>query len=364
MQRHHEQVITARPRRLAGVAWGALLGAVLVVALTGCQSAPKPIFPRINPPLVWPPAPDTPRIEYVGELRGEGSLHKPLRGWDALRAALTGEHLVTPFVKPTAVAVQTPRVFVADSGQGGVHVLNLETRDYQFLRTAGAERFETPLDVASSGDRVFVVDRTRRTIDEFTLTGMYRTTHRDDALAAPVAAAWDAASGVLWIADAETHRLWILDERGVLSAAMGEHGAAPGSFNYPTGCGWSDVLGLMIADTMNFRVQIFDPPGVVAAVFGEHGDAAGDLARPRDVAADSAGNVYVVDNQFENVQLFTPDGRLLMAFGQGGVERGAFSLPSGVTIDAQDRIWVADSLNARVQVFQHLAVGQEVVSND
>ena len=33
---------------------------LLAAAIAGCQSAARPIFPVISPPLVWPPPPDRP----------------------------------------------------------------------------------------------------------------------------------------------------------------------------------------------------------------------------------------------------------------------------------------------------------------
>ena len=325
------------------------------VWLGGCQSAPKAIFPEVSPPLVWPPPPDVPRIRYVGELRGEESLGVRARGWEAVRAAVGGSRPPGAFSRPCAVAVAGERVFVADTGLGVVHLLDLEGRRYLVLRGAPGDPLRVPIDVAIVGaDRLAVVDRGRGALDIFDTAGNWLMTRRWPELAAPVAAAWDVSSGLLWVADGAAHACLGCRDMEQLVQRIGGRGSGPGQLNFPTGIACHPAVGLVVADAMNFRVQVFDGSGAPLAAFGQKGDAAGDFSLPRDVAVDSEGHIYVLDSQFENVQIFDGAGRLLLAFGQGGSGPGEFSLPAGIAIDKQDRIWVADSYNRRVQVFQYL----------
>jgi hypothetical protein len=340
-------------RPIAGIRAGLLL--VLAATTTGCRSTPGPIFPAITPPIVWPKSPDRPRIRYVGELRGEASLGVKPSGWEAFRATITGPRPVGVFSRPSAVAVAGPRVFVADTGLGLVHKLDLQSRQYGVITGSPTDPLRVPVDLAIVDSRqLIVVDRARAAIDVFDLDGNWSATKSWPELSAPTAAAWDAAQGVLWLADAADHACFACQDLRELTRRIGERGGGPGQFNFPTAVAARPSVGLVIADAMNFRVQVLDQSGTPTAVFGKKGDAAGDFARPRGVAIDSAGHVYVLDNQFENVQIFEPTGQLLMAFGRGGKGPGEFSLPSGISIDERDRIWIADSYNRRVQVFQYL----------
>ncbi len=335
---------------------GAVLAGVLLAAVAGCQTTPGPVFPQVSPPLVWPPPPDRPRIRYIGELRGEESLGAAASGWEAVRATLVGPRPTVAFACPNAVAVWGERVFVADRGLGVVHLLDLNERRYQTLRGSASDPLRVPIDLAIvSGDTLVVVDRGRAASDVFDLGGNWRSTKRWPELQAPVAATWDAARSLLWLADAQAQACFACAPLGDVLRRIGGRGSGPGQFNFPTALAWHPTVGLVVADAMNFRIQVFNENDQPAAVFGHKGDAAGDFSRPRGVAADSDGHIYVVDNQFENVQVFECDGRLLMAFGQEGSGPGEFSLPAGITIDRQDRIWVADSYNRRVQVFQYLS---------
>lgn len=335
--------------------WLPAFAGVLMILFTACAAPPGPIFPTINPPIVWPQPPDTPRIQYIGQLTGEESLGVQPTGWEAIGAAFTGPRPKVAFSRPTAVAVDGQRVYVVDAGLAAVHMLDLDTRDYALWQVAGNEPLRTPLDVVTTNGHILVADRLRACIDEFNPAGDLITTHRWEQIPAPVALANGIAPNEIWLADAAAHACYLIAPNFTLGDPLGGAGSTTGQFNFPRAIATHPDVGIVVVDAMNFRVQVFNPDGTFVTSFGEKGDAAGDFASPRDVAIDSAGHVYVLDNQFENVQIFNRDGVLLMAFGHGGSGPGEFSVPAGITIDAQDRIWIADSYNRRVQVFQYLS---------
>ncbi|MFH1747232.1 MAG: 6-bladed beta-propeller [Planctomycetota bacterium] len=327
---------------------------LIVPAIVGCQGPLGPIFPVVSTSIVWPQPPDQPRIRYIGELRGESSLGAKPRGWEALRAIATGPRQTVEFSRPAAIAVVEQRVFVADTGLGVVHLLDLDERSYRLVRGAAPDPLQVPIDIVAKPDgTVAVVDRGRAAIDLLDLNGEWLSTLRANELQAPTGIAWDARQNQLWVVDVAAHACFTWRDDDIVRR-FGQRGGAAGQFNYPSAVAWHPLTGLVVADAMNFRVQVFNDTTRPPVVFGQKGDAAGDFARPRDVAVDSAGHIYVLDNQFENVQIFDGDGRLLLAFGRGGQGPGEFALPSGITIDRQDRIWIADSYNRRIQVFQYL----------
>ena len=340
------------PSLALGLCWGLCLG------LAGCASTPPPLFPRVGPPLVWPPPPDTPRIEYVGELRGPGSVVAPPQGWAAFSAAVTGARsLPDEFVGPSAVAVAGEQVFVIDGGAKAVYGLALDQRDAWALTGPPDEPFLLPIDLDFWVTQLVIADRLR---DCLYLTDPHGKAWRKLPLpagAAPVAVAVDAPAGAAWVADAANHCLWRVPLDGRPPEQYGRRGAAPGEFNFPTGLACDPNLGVVVADAMNFRVQMLDPNGAPRLAFGQNGNGAGNFARPRDVAVDRDGHIYVLDNQFENVQIFDKTGRMLMAFATGGHGRGDLSVPAGLCIDATNRIWVADTFNRRLQVFRYLPEG-------
>lgn len=326
--------------------------------MVGCQGAPRPIFPEPFPPIIWPAAPDRPRIRYIGQLTGEASLQVKPTGLDALRAIFTGPKPTVSFSTPLAVAAVAERVYIADGQLGVIHVLDLAARTYSTINQAAGQPLQWPIDViALDAGTIAVADSRRQAIFLYDSTGRFVRSIGEGLLQRPTSVAYDASAGELWALDTAAHSLVAFDRQGGLARRLGGRGGEPLRFNFPAGLSYHGQTGLVVADSMNFRVQVLDRDGSSTSVFGSKGDAAGNFALPRDVAVDSEGHIFVLDNQFENVQAFDRSGQLLMAFGQEGHGPGEFYLPSGIAIDERDRIWIADTYNRRVQVFQYLREG-------
>ncbi len=374
----------SRPRwaRLARVAGASAL------LVCGCTQSKPPLLTAPEPAIVWPAAPDQPRVRYVGELRGSTDLRpKPTFAefWDAVAH---GPPAPSMLVTPYAVAVHPDgvRVAVADTGGACVHLFNLATETYERYEGAGSppRRFESPVAVAWVGDTVWVADsrihalcvlkplagHTTKTARAGTSPGPWSSDAQPRTPAptsAPASAGWigtnqlkrpsglgySATNNLVYVSDAGAHAVLAYETDGRLALQFGTHGAGEGQFNCPSqvACASDSIF---VIDSLNSRVQRVALDGSPMSVFGRKGDAAGDLALPKGVAADAAGNLWIVDAQFENVQAFMPDGRLLMAFGEEGHGPGQFWLPAGACIDMRNRLWVADSYNHRVQVFQLL----------
>ncbi len=331
--------------------------ALLVVAVitAGCTTAPRAVFPYTGPPIVWPAAPDPPRIRYIGELVGEANVGRHVSGGQALRELVAGAPPLSGFVTPLAVAVERERVFVADPGHPSgplVHVVDLAQRRYTTIRTAGDKPLAWPIDVAVRQGDLAVADAKLGAVLLFDSEGHLRTTIGAGALKRPASVSWDR-EGRLWVVDSAAAQIVAFTPEGRETARFGRRGAGPTEFNFPSGLATADS-GLWLADAMNFRVQHLSAAGAPLSVFGQKGDAAGCFSLPRDVALDSDGHVYALDNQFENFQIFDERGALLLAVGAEGNAPGQFNLPSGITIDEHDRIWIADTYNRRVQVFQFI----------
>lgn len=327
---------------------------VAQLATVGCARPAGELFPQTSPPRVWPPAPDTPRIRFLGALSGSDDLNAARSGSEAFASLLRGPLPPIRFSTPNAIAVSGSSLLaIADGGAAAVHIVDLTTREHTLVSGFGEERFETPVGVTWAGDRLFVTDARRHEVVELQATGEFVRRFGGTELTRPVGIAFVGTSGMLYVVDGGAHRIAVFDLGGVLRKTIGHRGENPGEFNYPSHL---SVRGerMVVADSGNFRVQVLDLDGNTIRTIGKKGNGAGDFALPKGVAIDGAGRIFVVDAQFENVQVFDDAGRLLMAFGREGQSPGDFWLPAGLTIDAQDRIWVADSGNRRIQIFSQV----------
>ncbi len=330
------------------------IGLVALSVAGGCGRPQGILFPAVDPPRVWPPPPDTPRIRFIGELTDSRDLKAARSGMEVVKAAFRGPRPPIEFSNPHGVAVNANGVVaVADGGGRAVHVVDLERRTHRLITGFGEERFGSPVGVAWVGRRLFVTDALRHEVIELDPLGAFRQRFGDDRLTWPVGIIYVPKRDQLYVVDGRSHRLVAFDLTGEFVTTIGRRGPAPGEYNFPTHIA-SNGDRLLVADSGNFRVQLLDLDGNSIKTIGQKGDGAGDLSLPKGVAFDSEGHIYVVDAHFENVQVFDDTGQLLMAFGQEGHEPGRFSLPAGLAISPDDKIWVADSGNRRLQVFEYI----------
>jgi DNA-binding beta-propeller fold protein YncE len=330
--------------------------AALVLLATGCGQPKGELFPLVDPPVVWPPAPEPARIEYVGQLTTTADL-KPARSFfQGMGEALFGREDVRSMLTPYALCIDdADRLFVCDSNAQVVHVFDLERRTYETWRPPEeAGSFAQPVGIAIDElGHLLVADSVAGTVFAFDRRGRYLGDFDGEHVIRPTGLAVDRHRHRVFIADPGAHQVVVLAPDGELLHRLGTRGTELGQFNFPTNVAVDATGRLYVSDSLNFRVQVFDPDLEPLRQIGEQGDLPGYFSRPRGIALDASGHVYVVDAHFEAVQIFDPDGRLLLSFGREGSGPGEFWLPAGIHIDLQNRIWIADCYNRRVQVFQY-----------
>ncbi len=330
--------------------------AVAVLSAVGCAK-PGPVFAPLASPLLWPAPPETPRIEYVGELQTSSDLKRPRNLGQAIGEGIFGRAAAHSMLSPWGLCTDGgERLFVADSNAQVVHVFDLGTRRYQKWRPdPKSAPFAQPLGIAwDPRERLLVADPVAGVVFVFDTRGRSLGSFGSGLLSRPCGVAVDRETGRRFVADAGSHEVLVFDPEGRLLKRLGGRGSDPGRFNYPTAVALDGAGRLYVSDTLNFRIQVFDRELAPLYQVGRHGDLPGDFSQPKGLALDSEGHLYVVDAHFENVQVFDGQGRLLLAFGHEGRGPAEFWLPAGIHIDASDRIWIADLYNRRVQVFRYL----------
>jgi DNA-binding beta-propeller fold protein YncE len=330
----------------------------LAVLEVGCAPKAKPVFPPVKPPLVWPDAPEQPRIRYVGQLATSADLKRPIGGFEAIGGALFGKKSAQAMLTPYAVCTDSgDRVFVADSNAQLVHVFDLSTRRYAQWTPKKPRRFSQPVGVAfdTARRRLYVSDSVAATVHIFDGdSGKHLGQTLPDLFARPTGICFDRRSKRLLVTDTTAHSVTVCAPNGSPITRFGARGDGLGEFNFPTSVTVDSNGIVYVCDALNFRVQQFTPDYQAIRQIGRKGDMPGYFAQPKAVACDSQNHLYVVDAQFEAVQIFNAAGQLLLNFGEEGRAAGHFWLPTGVFIDPKDRIFVADDYNRRVQVFQYL----------
>lgn len=330
-----------------------LVALVLVFVLTACGGGFRE--EAEGPALIWPPAPDEPRIAFVRAFSKPADLGIGRGIFERLQDIFLGEQ-ESRLVRPMAVIEINHVIYVADPGARGVHRFDPAGGRYALIQGPQGTPLPSPVGLAvGAAGEVYVTDsKLGRVLVIGPQAATATALQLEAELGQPTGIAFDPRNRRLFVVDTRSHRLLVFGPAGRLLGTIGRRGEGAGEFNYPTLL-WRSAQGrLYVTDSLNFRIQILEADGSFVGAFGRQGDSLGDTARPKGVATDRHGHVYVVDSLLHSLQIFDEAGRFLLPVGQQGQDRGEFWLPTGVFVGGDDRIYVADSYNRRIQVLRYV----------
>lgn len=302
--------------------------------------------------LQWPSTPQQARITHVQTISSLGDVGAEQSWFGKILGFIFGDEESSHWlVQPVGIALtESGRIYVADPGSQGVHMIDREDKRYEFIDGVGNLRFISPVGIAIDSDgRVYVSDSQRGEIlvldDDHSALFVIK-----ERLVRPTGVA--ISGNQLYVTDTGQHKVLVFDRKGKFLREFGVRGSGSGELNFPVHIAARDTL--YIVDAMNHRVQMFDLQGKAISSFGGIGNAAGSFANPKSLAVDSDRNLYVTDALLDCFQIFDRSGQLLLVVGSNGTADGEFMSPSGIAVDVNDNIYVADALNRRIQVFRYL----------
>lgn len=323
--------------------------------------------------LVWPNPPAITRIRFLdfwyGEKfveKGDQQQQKKKSSWmERVAGVATGETKDNKprwqLVSPNGVAVDSKgRVFVADSKVRAIFIVDVESGNYEMIKSEFDARFKWPTGLAiDDADRLFIADSGMRRV--LIMGPDKKAEGVIEGLVSPGGVAVDNDNRLLYVADAEQDLVFVYDAdppykfiRAIGKPGTKHTSTAPGEFAKPTGVAVDQEGHLYVSDTWNNRIQVFDAEGEFIRTFGKAGDGPGYFARPKGIAIDADGHVWVADSVQDRVQAFTPEGRLLIYMGGHGILPGQFQSLANVTIDKNNRVFTTEQLPGRMQVFRYV----------
>ena len=328
---------------------GLMTSAALALLSAGC--APTAVKLK---EMVWPPAPEKPRIKVLRFLQGEADVARDSR----VATILGGKKQFIRISKPYGVCVDREgRVYVADTGHGKVLMWDFDNESFKVIGTEpGPASLLKAINVAvSEKGNLYVSDGMRRCVNVYDRDANFLLAIGGPSVfVKPTGVAVDDQRDRLYVTDTRSHDLEVFSLTGKHLQTIGKRGTGDVEFNFPTNVCVDSAGKVYVADTFNFRIQVLTPGGNLVRKIGSIGTGLGSFSKLKGVGVDSEGNIDAADAAFYNVQIFDQLGRLLLFFGTGGRGRGQFQLPAGVFVDHRDRIYVADQYNHRIQVFQYL----------
>jgi len=342
-----------------------LLGVVFIQA---CAATPDKDEQETLAPLVFPPAPDQPRLIFERTVQSSSDI-EVADPQTQLRQMLTGESAGgKAMAKPFDVAACQGHVFVSDTVQRVVMVFDAaQKRFFQFgEREPGLLR--KPLGLATDSDcNVYVADGTTRRILVFDQDGGFLKALGGQQWFERLSHIAVDREGVTVYAvdtggiDTDAHQIRVFDvESGEHLYDIGQRGAQDGQFNLPRDIEFGTDGRLYVVDGGNFRVQVLEKDGTWVRSIGTLGRRYGQFARPKGIAVDPDGNVYVSDAAHGNFQIFDVQGQLLLFVGSRSerLDRATYMLPAGIDVDEDGRVYMVDQYFRKLDVYRPAALAE------
>jgi sugar lactone lactonase YvrE len=325
--------------------------ALLVAAVAGaaCSHAPARAGPR-DPPPEWPRPPAPAQVTWERALP-DPDRADPRSGFRRFFDTFLG---IEPganepvLVRPFGLAAPPGQLLIADPDGPALVRVDLATAAFTPLACADGGWGAPMAALAGPLGAVLVADAGLGQVVRLGTDGRCERWGRG-LLERPSALA--LVGDRLYVADPPRHTIEIFGADGQRVGGFGSRGDGDEGFNFPTGLAAAPDGTLLVVDSLNFKVKRFSADGAQLASFGEPGEGPGQFVRPKCVTTDPAGRIYVSDTQRGQVLVFDSAGAFLYAVGEVGEGPGQLSLPAGVAVEG-GTLFIADGQHRRIESYR------------
>jgi DNA-binding beta-propeller fold protein YncE len=273
----------------------------------------------------------------------EALMYEPVAIWDAASVGVELDKIL-------GIGIDSKGRVYATAGKGekGVLVFNAAGR----VVDSWGKGFVDKHGLRVIDDKVWVTDRERHIVMQFTLDGkLVRTLGTDgksglgdnefnkpsDVAIAP--------NGDIYVSDGYGNsRVMRFGADGKFKQSWGTKGNGPGEFDLVHNIVIDKKGRVYIADRENERVQIFDANGKFLEQWKHVG-------KPFGLYVDGKMNVYITDGESNSIYVVSERGKVPSKFGKTGGGPGEFKMAHSITVDKKGNIYIAEGDGRRIQVF-------------
>jgi len=283
--------------------------------------------------VIFPPPPDTTRIQFLTQFSSSTDLVRKRGGFQKF---LLGEEESRDIIKPYGVTVHKEKVYICDTGVGGLEILDLNRRTFDYFVPGGKGQLQLPINCClDERGYLYVADANRKQIVVFDSEHKYLHAFGEPGDFKPTDVA--VYQDRIWVANVQDHAVYVYStgDYTLIERIPGKEPGEEGFIRQSTNIALAKDI-LCVSDMGDFNVKKFSTDGKFLGLMGGYGNQPGRFTRPKGLALDRELNLYVVDAAFENVQIFNVQGDLLMHFGGSYGGQGAMWLPAGVEISYEN----------------------------
>jgi tripartite motif-containing protein 71 len=240
---------------------------------------------------------------------------------DKVWGATLAQHIDVPATQadqPADIAPLDGNLFLVDTGNNRLVEFGADGQNPRVLDAQVDPKLvmSGPMAVASHNGQLYVADSGEGKVlvvePSGTVSNVITLAKGDSADALPPRplgiVVWD--DGSFAVSDANNQRLLKYDASGNLlwSVGNGQRGEGENGFNVPVGLALDKQGNVYVVDSLNSQVKKYSSDGKFLAGWGDPGDRAGQFSRAKAIAVDDADNVYVSDGLQVAVQVFDQNG--------------------------------------------------------
>jgi sugar lactone lactonase YvrE len=283
-----------------------------------------------NDLVIYPPPPDTTRIQYLTSISTSTDIKGKQSGFSKF---ISGEEVPKPIIKPYGVTVSDSKVYICDTGLGGLVIMDLAGKSFEYFIPSGKGQLQLPFNCSvDSIGNLYVADGNRRQIVVFDRDGRYVNAFGEQGETFKPTDV-SVNGNKIYVASVKDQKIFVYDRNSdtLLFSFPSMEPGDDGFLYQPTNIfvGHSSIY---VSDLGDNKVKVYSLEGKFQNFIGGFGNYVGQMQRPKGVTVDNKSNVFVVDAAFENVQIFNKDGKVLMFFGGPYYSHGDMWLPADVTV--------------------------------
>lgn len=297
----------------------------------GCRSSKNTKDKAAQPLVIYPSPPEQARIQYLTKISSSLDLEKKQNFFSKF---LVGEEKPKSMVKPYGLAIHKGKIYVCDQYGGGMEIIDLEKRNFDFFHPMGKGKLRVPINCfVDEKGYLYVADAGRFEIVIFDEKGNFvRSFGEKEKFKPSDVVVYD---NKIYVANIANNRINVYSNdtlNKLLSTFPEVEPGFPGFLCSPSNIAIKKDR-VYAADFGCSKVQIYSTDGVFLDSVGSQGDRPGQFAKVKGVAVDNDLNIFAVDAAFENVQVFNSKGQLLIVFGGHYVGPGDLIIPAKIIID-------------------------------
>ena len=255
------------------------------------------------------------------------------------------------------VITKNEDIVVAECHANRITILNKDGKNVKSFGTRGTkeDQFDHPRGVAISHDgHILVTDNHR--LQKLTFegdcvksVGTSETGKGPLQFNEPIGITVHPTTGQIVIADANNHRIQVLNNDLTYSYSFGKEGLSPEQFNCPWDVTFDNEGYLYVADCNNHCIKKFTSTGQHDSTFSSEGSNPGQITKPTSILINN-NLLYVSECGNNRISIFDTKGCFIHCFGKSGSGEGEFDSPCGITVDSLGNLYVTDLMNNRLVV--------------